>query len=128
MRLSPALFVATALVVAMGTWLVIREPTPPAPATIAAPASVPERTTAAPLAPHPQRVLPSLPLDSYPLARPPEVTAAVYRFAAEHPEVLSYVPCYCGCERQGHRGNEDCFVADRGPNGDVTGWEPHGLT
>ena len=28
------------------------------------------------------------------------------RFAAEHPEILSYVPCFCGCERAGHRGNE----------------------
>ena len=49
-------------------------------------------------------------------------------FAAEHPEVLSYVPCYCGCERSGHRGNEDCFVTARDTNGDVTQWEPHGMT
>ena len=35
---------------------------------------------------------------------------AAYQFAAEHPEVLSYVPCFCGCERGGHRGNDDCFV------------------
>ena len=54
--------------------------------------------------------------------------AAVYKFAAEHPEVLSYVPCYCGCEQSGHRGNEDCFVAARNGKGDVTEWEPHGMT
>jgi hypothetical protein len=52
---------------------------------------------------------------------------AAYVFAAEHPEVLSYVPCFCGCERGGHRGNHDCFVAARDSNGDVTAWEPHGL-
>jgi hypothetical protein len=40
---------------------------------------------------------------------------------------LSYVPCFCGCERGGHRGNEDCFVTGRDKNGDVTQWEPHGL-
>ena len=47
--------------------------------------------------------------------------------SAEHPEVLSYVPCFCGCERGGHRGNEDCFVSARDEKGDVTAWEPHGL-
>jgi hypothetical protein len=57
-----------------------------------------------------------------------EVVAAAYKFAAEHPEVLGYVPCYCGCERSGHRGNDNCFVAARAPNGDVTEWEPHGMT
>jgi hypothetical protein len=52
---------------------------------------------------------------------------AAYLFAAEHPEILSYVPCFCGCERGGHSGNEDCFVAARNEKGDVTAWEPHGL-
>jgi hypothetical protein len=52
---------------------------------------------------------------------------AVYRFAAEHPEVLGYVPCFCGCERGGHKGNDDCFVKARNAQGDVTEWEPHGL-
>jgi hypothetical protein len=56
-----------------------------------------------------------------------ETVRAVYRFAAEHPEVLSYVPCFCGCERTGHRGNDDCFVKARNAQGDVTEWEPHGL-
>jgi hypothetical protein len=57
-----------------------------------------------------------------------DVVNASYRFAAEHPEVLAYVPCYCGCERSGHRGNDDCFVAARAANGDVAEWEPHGMT
>lgn len=42
---------------------------------------------------------------------PPEVIEA-YVFAAKHPEVLSTMPCYCGCEnpRFAHRSNYDCFV------------------
>ena len=40
--------------------------------------------------------------------------------------MLTYVPCFCGCERMGHQGNEDCFVKSRAANGDVTAWEPHG--
>ena len=78
--------------------------------------------------PHPQANLPPLPFNPEPPARSPEVVRAAYRFAAEHPEVLSYVPCYCGCEHAGHRGSEDCFVTARDANGDVTDWEPHGAT
>jgi hypothetical protein len=78
--------------------------------------------------PHPQADLPPLPFIPEPPARSPEVVRAAYKFAAEHSEVLSYVPCYCGCERSGHRGNEDCFVSARDAKGDVTQWEPHGMT
>ncbi len=80
------------------------------------------------LGPHKQETLPPLPFTGYPPARPADVVRAAYTFAAEHPEILSYVPCYCGCEASGHRGNDDCFVAARAPNGDVTAWEPHGVT
>ena len=77
--------------------------------------------------PHKQAALPPLPTQPYAPPRPPEVVRAAYVFAAEHPEVLSYVPCFCGCERGGHRGNHDCFVAARDDKGDVTAWDPHGL-
>lgn len=35
-----------------------------------------------------------------------------YVFAAKHPEVLHYMPCYCGCEDPPftHESNYDCFV------------------
>jgi Protein of unknown function with PCYCGC motif len=82
---------------------------------------------AAKFGPHKQAVLPALPTQAYPPPRPMEVVRAAYLFAAEHPEVLSYVPCFCGCERGGHRGNHDCFVSARNDKGDVTAWEPHGL-
>jgi hypothetical protein len=79
------------------------------------------------LGPHKQPNLPPLPTQAYAPPRSPDVIRAAYLFAAEHPEILSYVPCFCGCERGGHRGNEDCFVAARDAKGDVTDWEPHGL-
>jgi hypothetical protein len=50
---------------------------------------------------------------------------AAYEFAARHPEVLQYVPCFCGCERGGHAGNHDCFVRSRDASGKVT-WDSHG--
>ena len=96
----------------------------PAPA-VAVPA--PDPQPAVVLGPHPQKDFPPLQLPAYPLSRSPEMITAAYRFAAEHPEILSYVPCFCGCERGGHRGNEDCFVQKRGANGDVTEWTEHGM-
>jgi hypothetical protein len=79
------------------------------------------------LGPHKQANLPPLPFGPRdPLPRPPQVVAQVFRFAAEHPEILAYVPCFCGCDHMGHKGNDDCFVKSRAPNGDVLQWEPHG--
>jgi hypothetical protein len=47
---------------------------------------------------------------------PPDVqTASVayqeaYQFAVANPDVLSAVPCYCGCGGLGHQSNYDCYV------------------
>ena len=71
--------------------------------------------------------LPPLPPGIATAARPPEITRAVFEFAARRPDVLNYMPCFCGCERGGHRGNHDCFVSKRDAQGKVTAWEPHGL-
>lgn len=72
--------------------------------------------------------LPPLPLDSYQVTQPVGQIRAAYKFAAEHPEVEKYVPCFCGCEMGGHTSNEDCFVGSRDANGRVTGWDAHGMT
>lgn len=38
-------------------------------------------------------------------------TIEAYDFAVNHPEVLDYIPCYCGCHHDaGHENNTDCFV------------------
>lgn len=71
--------------------------------------------------------LPPLPIDQFSSARPPDVVRAAYEFAAAHPEVLQYVPCFCGCETLGHSGNDDCFVRARDAEGRVLEWEPHGM-
>ena len=57
--------------------------------------------------------LPPLPVVQFASARPAPMTRAAYEFAARHPEVLKHVPCFCGCERNGHGNNEDCFIARR---------------
>ena len=82
---------------------------------------------AAKLGPRTQANLPPVPFQGYAPPRSPEVITAAYKFAAEHPEVLSYVPCFCGCEQAGHGGNHDCFVRQRAENGDVIAWDEHGV-
>ena len=127
---TPLLAIGIVLVLAIvGLFAYTRsgQPEPAAQAAQVAPPAVVDPPAAAKLGPHPQASLPPLPFQAYAPPRPMETVRAVYRFAAEHPEVLSYVPCFCGCERGGHRGNDDCFVKTRNAEGDVTEWEPHGL-
>jgi hypothetical protein len=127
---TPLLAAGIVLVLAIAGLVAYTRSSQPAPAAEvaqAAPPAVVDPPAAAKLGPHPQPTLPPLPFQAYAPPRPMETVRAVYRFAAEHPEVLSYVPCFCGCERGGHKGNDDCFVKSRNAQGDVTEWEPHGL-
>src|SRR6476661_5195176 len=69
---------------------------------------------------------PPLPSVGFAPVRPMDVVRATYDFAAQHPEILKYVPCYCGCGSQGHKANESCFVARRDTKGNVLEWDTHG--
>ncbi len=41
--------------------------------------------------------------------------AQLYTFALENRDVLSAIPCTCGCARFGHTSNRSCYVkAERG--------------
>lgn len=42
----------------------------------------------------------------------------LYEFAARRPDVLHYLPCFCGCGRV-HRSNYDCFIDEVRPDGSV---------
>jgi hypothetical protein len=35
-----------------------------------------------------------------------------YRFAIANRGTLRYIPCYCGCEAQGHTSNASCYIQD----------------
>jgi hypothetical protein len=97
------------------------EPDYPQPAVV-----IPPRPKAG--APHgPGFDMPLIELGGYTPPRPMEVLKDAHMFAADHPEVASYVPCYCGCGNAGHKNNADCFVKGRDPEGRVTEWEPHGV-
>src|SRR4029453_9858687 len=133
-RSSTALTVAAiiALVAVVGGYTLVTTSRGAAPAAAGHSAhgdqSTAAKTGGAPGArwgPHKQASLPPLPTQPYAPPRPPDVVRAAYLFAAEHPEILSYVPCFCGCERGGHSGNHDCFVAARDAKGDGTPGDPH---
>lgn len=49
----------------------------------------------------------------------PPVVQEAYRFAIANPEVLSRLPCYCGCGSVGHESNLDCFIQEFNPDGSV---------
>jgi hypothetical protein len=91
------------------------------------PRAVARAAATAGLGPRKHASLPPIPFQGYAPPRSPEVITAAYRFAADHPEILSYVPCFCGCERSGHGANHDCFVRQRAENGDVVAWDEHGV-
>ncbi len=46
-------------------------------------------------------------------------TQEAYRYAVQHPEILQYFPCYCGCVDWGHRSNLDCYVKEFRSDGSV---------
>ncbi len=71
--------------------------------------------------------MPPLPYASQ-MSGTPEQVRQAYVFAAQNPGVLEYVPCYCGCELDGHGSNVDCFVDSRASNGAVQSWDTHGMT
>jgi hypothetical protein len=49
----------------------------------------------------------------------PPVVQEAYRFAIANPEVLSNIPCYCGCGGMGHTSDLDCFIEEFKPDGSV---------
>lgn len=93
---------------------------------VAAQAPAKQGATPTPSAAAKKVTFPPIPSPGFAPGRPVDQTRAVYQFAAEHPEVLKYVPCYCGCESTGHPHNESCFVKRRDAAGNVVEWDAHG--
>jgi len=41
-------------------------------------------------------------------------TQAAYAFSLARPDLLRFLPCYCGCVAMDHRSNLDCFIKPGG--------------
>ena len=65
--------------------------------------------------------LPDFTKDGDPKAR------ETYALAYQYDEVLRYMPCYCGCGKDGHKSNLNCYIKDKRENGDVV-WDTMGMT
>jgi hypothetical protein len=74
-----------------------------------------------------RKTAPPLPTLGFAPVRPMDIVRATYDFAAQHPEILKFVPCYCGCGTEGHSSNESCFIARRDAKGNVLEWDTHGF-
>ena len=105
------------------------EPAAETPVAAAAPtgAAEPQVTLVNVTKPDPDAPIPPLPFIPNMVPRPPEVISEVYEYAARNPDVLEFVPCFCGCETAGHRANAHCFVKSRNDDGTVREWEQHGM-
>lgn len=56
----------------------------------------------------------------------PATVRQAYQFAAANPEVLSSIPCYCGCGSMGHTSNYACYVSGTDENGSTV-FDAHAL-
>ena len=73
---------------------------------------------------------------SFPMASMSEMPADVqsapvtvqqaYRFAVANPDVLTQLPCYCGCGAAGHTSNYSCYVNDQSTSSDLA-FDNHAL-
>jgi hypothetical protein len=43
----------------------------------------------------------------------------LYEFQVVNGDLMRYMPCFCGCGREGHKSNRDCYVREVRPDGSV---------
>lgn len=55
-----------------------------------------------------------------------EVVSKAYRFAVSNPDILTQLPCYCGCGGMGHTSNYSCYVAGQNADGSLA-FDNHAL-
>ncbi len=56
----------------------------------------------------------------------PQVVQNAYQFAVANPDVLTQLPCYCGCGGMGHTSNYSCYVSGENPDGSIA-FDTHAL-
>ncbi len=67
----------------------------------------------------------SVALPDYAMAAPQSVREA-YVFAAQRPDVMRWIPCYCGCGgHSGHKSALNCFVSEDSTPAQIE-WDEHG--
>jgi hypothetical protein len=72
-------------------------------------------TVLAPLASMPQEVQDA-----------PVPVQEAYRFAIAHPDLMTQIPCYCGCGSMGHTSNYACYASGTDEAGNIL-FDSHAL-
>ncbi len=63
---------------------------------------------------------------------PAEVQAApvtvqqAYQINVANPDIMTHIPCYCGCGAMGHKSNYDCYVDGKNEDGTIK-YDTHAL-
>ena len=58
----------------------------------------------------------------------PEDVRMAYQFAMDRPDVLMWMPCYCGCGgHSGHKSAKNCFIKESSTAGNVQ-FDEHGAS
>lgn len=56
----------------------------------------------------------------------PASVQEAYRFAIANQELLSQIPCFCGCGAVGHKSNLSCYLVEDGAPG-ILQYDYHAL-
>jgi hypothetical protein len=56
----------------------------------------------------------------------PLIVQQAYQFNVANPDVMTHIPCYCGCGAMGHKSNYDCYVAGKNEDGSIK-YDTHAL-
>lgn len=56
----------------------------------------------------------------------PVTVQQAYQFAVANPDVMTQIPCYCGCGSMGHSSNYSCYVSSDGTDDSIT-YDNHAL-
>ena len=56
----------------------------------------------------------------------PVTVQQAYQFAVANPDVMTHIPCYCGCGSMGHSSNYSCYVSSDSTDGSIT-YDNHAL-
>lgn len=77
---------------------------------------------------NPDNELKMAPLDGMPneVRTAPAQVQQAYQFAAANPEVMTQIPCYCGCGEMGHTSNYACYVGGKNADGSLI-YDTHAL-
>ena len=74
--------------------------------------------------PYPMASMEGMPVE---VQSAPVTVQQAYQFAVANPDVMTELPCYCGCGPIGHTSNYACYVAEQNPDGSVKTFDNHAL-